>query len=253
MLNVFICEDRPNQREMIEQFINNVVIDENYDVGLAVSFNNAVGLLRYLNINPVKSALYFLDVDLQDEINGIELGAKIRELDVSATIVFITTHSEMANLTFKYKVEAMDYIVKGDIDRLKTGIKECIALAYQRYLNSKHSEIKYFVVNANGSAWNIPYDDILYFETNTNSSNKLVLHTKTGEIDFRSTLYDVVQSAPEFILCHKSFAVNPGNIKRVNRAKTDRHVEMVSGELIPVSKSRMSVLLERLEPTSPKK
>ena len=52
--------------------------------------------------------------DLGADINGINLGEEIRQLDPTGYIIFITTHAELSHLTFKYKVEALDYIIKDD-------------------------------------------------------------------------------------------------------------------------------------------
>jgi len=247
MLHVFICEDRPDQRTLIEQFVNNALIEEDYNVGFAISFDNPTTLLDYLENNTVKSALYFLDVDLMHEINGIELGARIREMDASATIAFITTHSEMVPLVFEHKVEALDYIIKDNPEMIEAGIRECIKLAYERYLAGKHSQQKYFLVNTGGSAWSVPYDEILYFETNVNIPNKLIMHTLTGQIDFRGTLGSVTKSAPEFFACHRSFLVNPRMVKHIKKAKAKKMIELVNGEIIPVSKSRMPDLLKVID------
>jgi len=244
MLNIFICEDRPEQRLLIEQLVNKVVMEEDYSVGFAVSVDSPTTLLEYLDKNQVKSALYFLDVDLQHEMNGIELGAKIREFDYSATIVFITTHSEMAHLTFMHKVEALDYIAKGDPNKMEASIRDCIELAYQRYLVGKHSQRKHYVLNTGSTAWNIPYDEILYFETNVNMPHKLVLHTDNGQIDFRGTLNDVIASAPEFFSCHRSFVVNPMKILSVSKSKGKKKIELVNGDSIPVTATRMPELLK---------
>ncbi|MCL2427187.1 MAG: LytTR family DNA-binding domain-containing protein [Oscillospiraceae bacterium] len=244
MLRIYICEDRPEQRELIERLVNKVVMEEDYNLEFAVSFDNPTTLLGHLEINPVKGALYFLDVDLQHEMNGIELGAKIREIDISATIVFVTTHSEMAHLVFVHKVEALEYIIKDDPKKMVSSIKDCIQLAYRRYLDGKHSLRKYFVVNTGASTWNVPYDEILYFETHVNMPHKLILHTATGEIDFRGKLSDVIASAPEFFTCHRSFVVNPEKIKYVDKAK--KKIELINGEVIPVSALRMSELLRTL-------
>ena len=52
------------------------------------------------------TGIYFLDVDLKSDINGIKLGSKIREKDTRGFIIFTTTHLEMSYFAFKYKVEA---------------------------------------------------------------------------------------------------------------------------------------------------
>ena len=56
-----------------------------------------------------------------------DTGRKIREANPYAIIVFITTKSEFASITYRYKVSALDFIDKNlneDLFRLK--IKECI-------------------------------------------------------------------------------------------------------------------------------
>ncbi|MCL2426178.1 MAG: LytTR family DNA-binding domain-containing protein [Oscillospiraceae bacterium] len=247
MLHIFICEDRSDQRELIERLVNNVLIENDCNVDFAISFDNPINLLNYLRKNPVKNALYFLDVDLQHEMNGIELGAQIRGMDVSATIAFITTHSEMAHLVFAHKVEALEYILKDDPKKMEIAIKECIQLACERYMRGKHSERKYFMITTGGSAWNIPYDDILYFETDTDMPNRLILHTKTGRTGYRGKLHHVTAAAPEFFACQRSFVVNPKNIKHVVTARRKKQIEMVNGDIIPISKSKIQELLDRLE------
>jgi len=241
MLHIFICEDRPEQLEQMEQFVNTAVMEQDIELGFAVSMSSPTVLLDYIKQNSIKNAVYFLDVDLQHEINGIELGAKIRDIDVSATIVFITTHSEMAHLVFEHKVEAMEYIIKGDPERIAVGVSECIKLAYQRYLDGKHSQSKFFRVRYSGAVQNVPYDDILYFETNVNVNKMLILHTVNGDIDFRGALRDVTSQAPEFFACHNAVVVNPEKIRVVHKNK--KMIELSNGELIPVSKRRLPELL----------
>jgi len=244
MLNIFICEDDQMQREMLERIVNRIVMEEEYDISFAVSVDSPTTLLDYLEKNTIKGALYFLDVDLQSEMNGIELGAKIREMDLSAVIAFITTHSEMLPLVFTHKVQALDYIIKDDPKKIDQGVRECIQLAYQRYLASKSpSQSKQFVVNTGSIIWNIPYDEILYFETNLSMSHRIIMHTEDGTIDFNGTLSEVVESAPEFFTCHRSFVVNPRKIKCVQKTKSKKCIELLNGETIPVARSRISELM----------
>ncbi|MCC9992476.1 response regulator, partial [Streptococcus agalactiae] len=58
--------------------------------------------------------LYFLDIEIKnDEQRGLEVAKQIRQIDLYAQIVFVTTHSELMPLTFRYQVSALDYIDKG--------------------------------------------------------------------------------------------------------------------------------------------
>jgi len=228
----------------MQKLINKHIMEEDYNMELVLAAHSPSEVLDYLKQHTSKSGLYFLDVDLQHELNGIELGAKIRELDVSATIAFITTRSEMAHLVFMHKVEAMDYIIKDDPDTVETGVKTCMQLAYQRYLSGKHAQDQYFTVKSDDHIWNIPHDDILFFETDFTQHKKLVLHTETGLIGFRSSISEVENIGPEFYCCHRSFVINLKKVKRIDRAK--REIEMTDGKIIPVAARKMTEFLKRM-------
>lgn len=140
MLNVIICEDNENQRKRITKFIEDSIMIENLDMKIALSTENPMEIIEYLNKNEI-SGLYFLDVDLQSDINGIKLAEVVREYDPRGFIVFVTTHAEMSYLTFLYKVEAMDYIIKDNIEIIKDRIHQCILNAHKKY-SSKTTEMQ---------------------------------------------------------------------------------------------------------------
>ncbi|WP_279232740.1 response regulator [Clostridium senegalense] len=107
-----------------------------------ISTDNPNDIIKYLK-NSETVGVYFLDVDLNKDINGIELASKIREYDSSGVVIFITAHLEMSYLTFLYKVEAMDYIYKGDINTLEKRVEECILKAKRKLNKEKVKKYKY--------------------------------------------------------------------------------------------------------------
>lgn len=140
MLKVFICEDNKEERERFSKIISDIILIENYDIELELVSSNPNELINHIAKNDF-SGLYFLDIDLKSEINGIELAAKIRKYDSRGFIVFITTHAEMSYLTFIYKVEAMDYIIKDDYNRIRERIGQCIEDANTKY-SAKTTELQ---------------------------------------------------------------------------------------------------------------
>ena len=57
--------------------------------------------------------LFFLDIDIKgDEKAGIKAAQMIREVNPFAIIAFITTKSEFATITYRYKVSALEFIEK---------------------------------------------------------------------------------------------------------------------------------------------
>jgi len=245
MLHIFICEDDPKHNATLEAVVNKHISTNGVDMKLVMSASDPIIILDYLKQFPDERGLYFLDVDLQHEMNGIVLAAKIRQYDPLAKIVFITTHDELAYLTFMHKIMAMDYIIKSRAQDMEQRIIECIHNSYERYLHEKSEDTRYFTVTASGVLYKVPLDDILYFETSKNTTQRMVLYMYNGEIDFRGIISDVAKQVPEFYRCHKSFIVNVDKIVRVNKA--ERAVEMTNGAVVYIASRKMSELLSMIE------
>jgi len=242
MLQVLICDDEQAYRSMIEKIITQHISSFNLDIKVALATGNPDDILAFLEDHSGGGALYFLDVDLQREIDGITLGTRIRQADPLAKIVFITTHGELAFLTFKKKVEAMDYIVKQFANDMKPRIIECLDEAKRLYLEENTGDLKLFTVKTDSLVTNVPYNDILFFESHPRVDERILLHTKTGKFDFRGTLKNVENLAPEFFRCHKSYIVNPENIVNLNKA--ERVAAFANGQEVLVAKDKVSALLK---------
>ena len=65
-------------------------------------------VLLHIYVQIKQKASIFLDIDLSSNMIGINLAATIREYDPLAKIIFVTSYTDLAYLTFLYKVEAMD-------------------------------------------------------------------------------------------------------------------------------------------------
>lgn len=241
VLHVLICEDNLQQRVQIDSIAKEHIAKKDYDMQISLSTADPTVLLDHLREQPKEHALYFLDVDLQHTINGIELGAKIREDSQHAKIVFITTHDEMAYLTFRHKIDAMDYIVKGQPQKMKLRIEECIDAAYERHQEELSAQEKYFTINMHGEVFNIPHDDIFFFETHPTIKKRIIMHTVDGPFDFRGMIGTIEEHHSEFFLCHKSFVVNVSQIRSID--KMAKQIQMVNGDVVPVATRRMPELL----------
>jgi len=238
--SIFICEDNPNHREAMEAIVRDYISLKNYDMPLSLSTDNPTELLNYLDTNKQKNSLYILDVDLQHELNGIALAAKIRENDTFGTIVFVTTHAELSYLTFRYRIEALDYILKDDIEDIPKKVQECIDIAYSRNVD-KYSKKDHFQVKSGaGIVENIPIDTIMLFSAH-HKAHKIVLHMENGRIEFYGTLDEIEKLSEDFYRCHRVNIVNTKNIKRVNKA--DKTVDMVNGEIALVAAKKIKDLI----------
>ncbi|WP_142415613.1 LytR/AlgR family response regulator transcription factor [Hathewaya massiliensis] len=228
MLKVVICEDNKSQREKITQIVENTILREEFNMELAVSSQDPNEVLAYMENNKSMVGIYFLDVDLHASMNGIKLAEKIRELDPNGFIIFVTTHSEMSFLTFEYKVEAMDYIIKDNYQNIKERVNKCIAKANNLYYSKNNKEDKFFTVNCDDTVLNIRFCDILFFET-AEQVHKVRIHQENRQVEFYGTLKDIEEGLDDrFYRCHRSFIVNKDKINSID--KKERIIYMVNGE-----------------------
>ena len=172
MLNIIICEDNSYQREQIETIIKDELKKLNLNMSIVLSANTPEDVITYLEKYKTNTFLYFLDVDLKSKVNGIELAKIIRKSDPMGYIVFVTSHAELTLLTFQYKVQAMDYIVKNNLNSIKDKISECINEAYNDYKNSNAIKTNSIQINAGNKVIYFNLDDILFFET-TSKDHKI--------------------------------------------------------------------------------
>lgn len=228
MLGVFICEDNEVQRNQIESFIRKYLLIEEMDMEIRVSTGDPKRIIDYLERHPDSRGIYFLDVDLKCEMNGIELGAKIREKDIHGKIIFITTHDELLSLTFKYKVEAMDYILKeGEIADVRERIQEALDQAQRHFLKEAQKADDFIQLKIGSQIRILDLQQVMFFET-ASTPHKLILHLANSTLEFYGKINDIAELSPKLVRIHKSYVINSKNIQLIDKKK--REVTMTNGE-----------------------
>lgn len=187
--------------------------------------------------------LYFLDIDIKgDSLQGLKMAQYIRFYNPYAIIVFVTTHSEFATLTFKYKVSALDFISKDINDQLfKEKVKEAIVYTKSMLIENTNM-LDYFEYSYRGSSIRIPYNDIFYIET-TGQSHKLRIVGKNFFKEFYGVLGEIIeldQEKQRFFSPHKSYLANIKNI--VGYDKKTKEVIFYENRRCPVSRLKIKDL-----------
>lgn len=207
MLNIFVCEDNEVQRRTIVQIIQNTVLIEELDMQLVLDAGDPYILLERVKTSQ-NTGIYFLDIDLGSNMNGLKLAQQIRLYDPRGFIIFVTAHCELSYMTFQYRVEAMDFVLKDNPAEAKVKIRECLLNAMERYTLQTNRTHKVYTIEINGRKISVDYDDILFFETSGNI-HKLILHGKDRQIEFSGTMKELADTlGSDFVRCHRSFLVN---------------------------------------------
>ncbi|MCL2050498.1 MAG: LytTR family DNA-binding domain-containing protein [Lachnospiraceae bacterium] len=237
MLDIYVCEDNEKHREFISNFIADYCIFRNLDAGIVLTTPYPDYVISHF-ADAQNPALFFLDIDLKAKINGIELASRLRNLGKKAFIVFVTTHSEMTLLTFQYKVEALDFIIKDNQSDIKKKIGDCISTVINRlYGNSKPETIK---ITVEDKIIFLDMDEIIFIES-THIRHKLRLTTKKRILEFNGELKTMEEKLDHrFIRCHKSYIINKDKISSIN--KKESTVILINKSICPVSRNGKKLL-----------
>lgn len=143
-MNIFILEDDFIQQTRIESVIESILDENKINCKFMEVFSNPRKLYEAIR-EKGDHQLFFLDIEIQGESRkGLELATEIRQKDPNAVIVFVTTHSEFAPISYKYKVSALDFIDKSvDTEQFKEQIEECIF--YTNEMMSKNEPEDLFI------------------------------------------------------------------------------------------------------------
>lgn len=242
MLSIYICDDIIEITRQFEKYIKKYLLCRDDDMELVCAATTPGEVLDILSMKgQCNTGLYFLDVDLKSSMDGFQLAASIREKDPNGFIVFITDHGERSYDTFKYHLEALDYICKADINNIEERIRDCIDLAYRRYQTISSDPEKYYTGHAGSRKYFLPLKDILYFTT-SNTPHQLKVHLTSEIYSVRGDIKNLEAQLDErFFRCEKSCLVNLEHVRYVER--NTRLITLDNQSQIPISQSGLKLFL----------
>ncbi|MDE6970809.1 MAG: LytTR family DNA-binding domain-containing protein [Eubacterium sp.] len=232
MIDIYICEDNQKQLNLFKKYIENFITIECLDMNIVLATSDPHDILNYI-LTAENTGLFFLDIDLKSDVNGLTLAQRIRQIQPRCFIIFITSHSEMSFLTFQYKVEALDFIIKDTLEHIKSKIHECLLDVDRKYTSLNNSVNRTFIISQNDKRIAIDYNDIIFFET-SNNIHKIILHANKRVIEFTGQLKDIEKKLDyRFYRCHRSYIINKDNISEIDL--NNLIVHMKNGETCPIS------------------
>ncbi|MFV0560262.1 MAG: LytR/AlgR family response regulator transcription factor [Enterococcus sp.] len=240
-MRIFICEDDPNLLARFSKIISQYLLFHDKEVSLALATTSPFAMLDFFKNDGDQNEdnLFFLDIDLKTSIDGVTLAVKIKKIYPNSRIVFITIHSEAQYLVFKYKIEAMDFILKNDLSKIREDIQACINLASNRFLcNTIHQE-ETILLKVNGVIKKIGINEIMFFETSTNA-HKIVVHMMNRQIEFFGKLSELEEQNETLFRCHRATLINPHNIRSFDKKR--KEIIFNNGERCWVSVRYLSLI-----------
>lgn len=242
-MNIFVLEDDFTQQSRIEKTIGKLLEKNQIQPKRFELLGKPEQLINTIEEKGAHQ-LFFLDIEIKtEELKGFQVAQQIRDIDPYATIVFVTTHSEFMPLSFRYKVAALDYIDKElEGSDFEARIEEALL-----YVNSKDSKTiaeDSFYYKSKYSQVQYPFDDIYYLETSPRP-HRVILYTQTDRMEFTANLKDIVKEEKRLLQCHRSFAINPSNVVKVD--KPTRMAYFPNGGTCLISRQKMEQVLSAVE------
>lgn len=215
LLEVLIVEDNYDDMEYISSLLQ--------EIEPTLILHKTGNATKALEITYEKSFdLFLLDVELPD-MDGFSLAGRIRDMEGHGLtpIVFVTA-SDADPLSAHKNYHCYDYIKKPFLQKDFNEIIGSLLTGIYQQKKSKQAQVqkkeKVILLETRNEMHLIKFDDILFAETN-NRIITIYLTKNRSVTGIRMRFEDFIQyiNSPDFIRCHKSYAVNVQNIYKISK------------------------------------
>ena len=236
MLTIGICDDQPQQVQLLTKYLSDYMGDSgDYRV---IASSQPVEFLEMLE--GVRAAFAFLDICMGD-MDGIRLGEAIRAKHRETMLIYTSAFGQYALDAFR--VRAFHYLLK-PVERkaFNALMQEMLERLSRR---DQAASEKHFAVRVKGEIARFAYGEILYFEK---VGHRVVVHTERRDLSYYGNMQTLLSEldSDSFAQCHQGYVVN---LNRV-RAFRDRTLKLDGGAEVPVSRSYADhvkdILIKRL-------
>lgn len=213
-MKIIICDDNIQHLQMIRKLIENYLLLNNINWKIDLATQKSSDVLTYLK-DQTEECLFFLDIELEGDYTGLELGQAIKDHNPYHHIILVTSYIEYLSLTYRYKLAALDYIMKANKDTLRDHLHEVMDTFVRRHLGSPQAK-DMFVFKSGAQIHSIPKDDILSFQAGLAKAHQVVLRSSKGQYPIYMTLNEAVNLHPDFYQADRSTVINLSKVKCID-------------------------------------
>lgn len=215
-MRIAICEDSQLDRELLVDVVGHYAAQRSRAIQVT-AYDGGLGLVRDMEDGGYYD-LVFLD-NLMDDMLGIQVARRLRELNYQGPLVFISSTDAYA--VAGYEVSAAAYL-------LKPYDYQTVAVVLDKFLPETGPEERY-AIRRRAAVIQLPYQDILFVES---QNAKCILHCRDGQTHVVYKTLNTVEGElgdRRFLRCHQSFLVNMDEVLSVDQA-----FHLSSGDAVPI-------------------
>ena len=207
--------------------IRNIILKTAFDV---VEFE--IEKFKSLDDNLLKTIedlsvpkIYLLDIELDNNISGIQIAKKIRSIDWESHIIFLTNHDKMFESIYRSIYEVFDFIEKFD-DMEKRLEKDLKLLLSRKYDN------KLFIYKTKRVELQIYLKDIVYVYRDT-YERKVCIRTTHNSFKLSLNLNQIFEKLDSrFRQVHRACIVNTERVVKYDWTKGEFLLD--NNEVVPM-------------------
>lgn len=216
MKKLYVIENEEIQRETLLQILNQDKILSMMPIEIDQETATPEALLEDIRRNK-GSHIYFLDIDLEARLDGVQLAIKVREMDPKGIIIFLTAIKTRLFETVNLVIEPLAYLVKTNftLATLQLKIAEISALIQRRY-----DKADFLIVDVEGIIHKIGYEHIYFIETLPRTRRTRV-HLEKDVLSVNIPINELKGKLmfTEFLLDLQSYIINPSKIENLDLGK----------------------------------
>ncbi|KAB1065521.1 LytR/AlgR family response regulator transcription factor [Salibacter halophilus] len=244
-VRLLIVEDDLLQSEKIE----NMAEDLGYEVVQVI--NNASEAINV--INAVQPDVLVMDINLDDELDGIEIVKKAKP-ETDFALIYVTSLADYQTLERSQATDPDSYLIKPVSEpQFKSAVELAVSKRGQnlKLMSENGSDQKHnfggvlnetIFVKVGDSLKKIPFSDILYFQASKDKYCDIATVEKS--ITARITLSELSELLPEknFMRIHRSTVINLEHLEYVNKD----HAILGENIKVPVGRTYKRDLYSRM-------
>lgn len=186
-MNILVCDYDKVICDNIAKYITN-----NFSYNISVA-NDEKSIYHYLNED--KLDLLIIDIVL-GKVNGIDIAKEFTKQFPNLNIIFITGYGDTYYKDIYKDINPCEFLEKP----IQYNILNFFIKQIEDNFNVRNSKLK---INYNYNSYIIPYQDIIYIQSDKRLS---VIHTTAEKFKTYKKLSDMLEELPDtFIRCHQSY------------------------------------------------
>lgn len=206
VIKFIVVDDNKDELAHIKGLLDEVVKEDKE----VLAFSKVNQELKDVINDTDSRKVYILDIEIGNNVSGINIAKMIRDIDWESEIIFITNHDRMFESAHRAIYEVFDFIEKfHDFDkRFKKAVKEII---------KRNFDNKMFIYKSNnGIELSLYFKSMLYIYRET-EDRKLVIVTDRNKYMVNMNIKDIIECLDDrFVQCHRSCIVNKNRINEKN-------------------------------------